>query len=240
MSAFETEAPRSGRWMRRGRNIIVLEDPSSASRSAPSSVGETAAWGHETGAAGRDEVAWIQSSLNQVMGSGLAVDGVIGPATRAAIAAFQRREGLGIDGIAGPITKAALQRKTGGGSQAPAAPAASAPSGAVGTFDGVLCASWLIPSLTWARAHGWQGRLNSGWRDPVYSEGLCLKMCGAPTCPGRCAGRLSNHSGSVKPKGAIDVSDEVRFGQLMAACPLSPRIFNDLPNDRIHFSATGH
>ena len=43
----------------------------------------------------------------------------------------------------------------------------------------------------------------------------------------------------VKPGGAIDVSDEARFAELMAACPYSPRIFNNLSADRIHFSATG-
>jgi len=85
-----------------------------------------------------------------------------------------------------------------------------------------------------------QGRLNSGWRSPEHSEQLCLDMCGAPSCPGRCAGRASNRSASTKPNGAVDVSDETRFGQLMAQCPYSPPIFNDLPSDRIHFSATGH
>jgi hypothetical protein len=110
----------------------------------------------------------------------------------------------------------------------------------VGSFDDVPCANWMIPYLSFAREHGWAGKLQSGFRDPAFSESLCQKMCGAPSCPGRCAGRSSNHSGSVKPKGAIDVSDFERFGRLMAACPLSPRLRNDLPIDRVHYSATGH
>jgi hypothetical protein len=178
----------------------------------------------------------VQSTLNRVLGSGLAVDGVIGPATRAAIMDFQRREGLDVDGIVGPITMNALQHATGGGWSTPA----PGPATGVGSFDGVAVANWLIPYLTWARQHGWLGRLHSGWRSPEHSEQLCLDMCGAPSCPGRCAGRASNHSASTKPNGAIDVSDETRFGQLMAQCPYSPPIFNDLPSDRIHFSATGH
>ena len=226
MSTFHTtEAPETGRWVRRRPDVIVLDDPWAASP----------AWAYETGALSRDEVRWVQSTLNRVMGSGLAVDGVIGPATRAAIMDFQRHEGLDVDGIVGPITMSALQQAQGGGGSS-----TPAPSSGVGTFDGVECASWLIPYLTWAREHGWQGTLNSGWRSPEYSEQLCWKMCGAPSCPGRCAGRASNHSGSVKPRGAIDVTDQTRFGQLMAQCPLSPPIFNDLPNDRVHFSATGH
>jgi hypothetical protein len=238
MSTFETEAPRTGRWVRRGPGMIVIDDLWGPE---PSAFRESAASAHETGAYGTNDVAWLQSSLNRVTGSGLAVDGVLGPQTRAATMAFQSSEGLTADGIAGPMTVDALRRRmSGGASPVPAAPGAPASSASVGTFDAKQCASWLIPYLAWARQNGWQGRLNSGWRDPVHSEGLCLKMCGAPTCPGRCAGRRSNHSGSVKPNGAIDVSDEIRFGQLMARCPLSPPIFNDLPNDRVHFSATGH
>jgi hypothetical protein len=224
MTAFQTEPRQTGRWVRRRPGVIVLDDPWSVP-----------AQEYETETLGSDEVKWVQTSLNRVMGAGLDVDGVVGPMTRGAIMAFQRSEGLAADGIVGPITKAALQRRVGG-----APPTPPAPSGGVGSFDGVQVATWLIPYLTWARANGWRGRLNSGYRSPEHSERICRDMCGAPTCPGRCAGRLSNHSGNVKPKGAIDVSDEFRFGQLMAKCPYSPRIFNDLPNDRIHFSANGH
>ena len=186
-----------------------------------------------------DQVRWIQSSLNRVLGTSLAVDGVLGPATRAAIMDFQRREGLAVDGIVGPITRAALERRLAGAPSAPPAPSAPGPSSGVRSFDGVPVARWLIPYLSWARDRGWQGRLNSGWRSPEHSERLCFDMCQNPTCPGKCAGRSSNHSADVKPGGAIDVSDEARFAELMAACPYSPRIFNNLSADRIHFSATG-
>jgi hypothetical protein len=218
--------------MRRGRTVLAIDDPWEPSE--PAGLDELAEWELEGGAPA--DVAWVQRGLNQVMNAGLAEDGLLGPLTGAAIMAFQQSRGLTPDGIAGPPTIAALQAAI-----AAAPPSASpvAPAGGVGTFDGKLCASWLIPYLTWAREHGWQGKLNSGWRDPVYSEGLCLKMCGAPTCPGRCAGRTSNHAGDVKPKGAVDVSDYVRFGQLMAQCPLSPRIRNNLPKDLVHFSVSG-
>jgi hypothetical protein len=98
----------------------------------------------------------------------------------------------------------------------------------VALFDGRPVANWLKPYLDFARENGWQGTLNSGFRDPVLSEQLCFQICGAPSCPGRCAGRTSNHSGKRKPKGAVDVSDFARFGQLMRVCPLEPPIFNAL------------
>ena len=110
----------------------------------------------------------------------------------------------------------------------------------VATFDGRQVAAWLKPYLDFARDNGWQGTLNSGFRDPEHSEQVCMAMCGAPSCPGRCAGRSSNHSGSSKPQGALDVSDFGRFGELMKRCPLEPRIFNALGAlDPVHFSATG-
>lgn len=49
---------------------------------------------------------------------------------------------------------------------------------------------------------------------------------------------VTNHSGKTRPKGAVDVSDFVRFAQLMQRCTLQPRIFNDLSSDPVHVSAT--
>jgi peptidoglycan hydrolase-like protein with peptidoglycan-binding domain len=124
--------------------------------------------------------------------------------------------------------------------QRKAAKASAAPRNGVATFDGRPVAAWLKPYLDWARQNGWKGTLNSGFRDPAYSEKLCMSMCGAPSCPGRCAGRASNHAGSSNPSGAVDVSDYVTFGQLMRRCPYSPRIFNALgAQDPVHFSASG-
>lgn len=109
----------------------------------------------------------------------------------------------------------------------------------VGTFDGRPCANVLIPILKWCRANGWRGTLVSGWRDPDYSEQLCIRMCGRPSCPGLCAGRASNHSGDSPSKFAGDVSDYLKFAVVVSHCPLKPRIFNALPRDKVHFSPSG-
>lgn len=109
----------------------------------------------------------------------------------------------------------------------------------VGSFDGVPVANAAIPYLQWARKHGWQGRLVSGWRDPHYSQSLCYRMCGRPSCPGRCAGLASNHVGSTPARFAVDVSDYYRFGQLMRSYP-GPKIVNHLgARDPVHFSPSG-
>ena len=62
-------------------------------------------------------IRWIQSSLNQILGISLVIDGIMGPQTRNAIRRFQNLAGLQVDGIVGPKTEAALvsfQRKPGG------------------------------------------------------------------------------------------------------------------------------
>jgi peptidoglycan hydrolase-like protein with peptidoglycan-binding domain len=57
---------------------------------------------------GTEFARWLQSSLNQVLGLRLPVNGVIDAATRSALRGFQQRHGLRADGIAGPETERAL------------------------------------------------------------------------------------------------------------------------------------
>lgn len=114
----------------------------------------------------------------------------------------------------------------------------------VTTFDGRPVAKAAVPYLKFARAHGgWHGGLNSGWRDPLYSRQLCYRMCGAPSCPGRCAGTGSNHVGSTKWRFAVDVSDYGTFGRVMATMALPggiPRLHNYLgAADPVHYSPSG-
>ena len=63
------------------------------------------------GAAGRSNVAAVQVAMRALGHYGSTVDGVAGPGTRRAVAAFQRRRGLAVDGIAGRQTLRALGRR---------------------------------------------------------------------------------------------------------------------------------
>jgi peptidoglycan hydrolase-like protein with peptidoglycan-binding domain len=212
-----------------------------------------------------DQVKALQTALNAFTGKRLEgvgpvlVDGVKGPATIKRIR--QAKHFLGYTGKArnsAVVDKEFMQRLRHPRSpryssprmlarglnrrrkQRKAAKLSSVPRAGVVTFDGRPVAAWIQPYLLWARNNGWKGTLNSGWRDPAHSEQLCLQMCGHTTCPGRCAGRTSNHAGSVKPAGAIDVSDYVTFGRLMARCPYTPRLQNQLgARDPVHFSISG-
>lgn len=107
------------------------------------------------------------------------------------------------------------------------------------TFDGVTVAAWIAHWLQAARDSGiWGGRLVSGYRTPEYSEQLCEQMCGAPSCPGTCAGRATNHAKYEEPDGAVDVTDYINFGVAMRR--LGAPLKNDLPRDRVHYSSSGH
>jgi subtilisin family serine protease/peptidoglycan hydrolase-like protein with peptidoglycan-binding domain len=56
-----------------------------------------------------DYIRWLQSALNYVLGSHLAIDGVMGAKTRGVVRSFQQQSNLPIDGIVGPLTDAALR-----------------------------------------------------------------------------------------------------------------------------------
>lgn len=47
---------------------------------------------------------WVQTSLNKLMGCGLAVDGIVGPLTKACLIRFQEMWGLVERGTIGPET----------------------------------------------------------------------------------------------------------------------------------------
>lgn len=61
-------------------------------------------------AAGSAEVAALQVALSARSLYSGTIDGYNGPATRAAVARFQRRARLTVDGVAGPLTRRALGR----------------------------------------------------------------------------------------------------------------------------------
>lgn len=88
-------------------------------------------------------VRTLQSDLNRVMGSGLAVDGVFGPRTEAAVKAFQRRYGLTVDGEYGPMSAAMMKAALAGRTQ-PIEPTPRPPSGPLavdGRFGPATCAA---------------------------------------------------------------------------------------------------
>jgi putative chitinase len=65
-------------------------------------------------AVANDTTSWVQDALNRLGASPkLEVDGRCGPATAAAVRAFQAREGLEVDGVPGLYTRGALREMLG-------------------------------------------------------------------------------------------------------------------------------
>ena len=58
---------------------------------------------------GPEFIRWLQTHLRDLGEPGLAVDGVAGPRTTAAVRKFQAAHGLAVDGVAGPATVAAIE-----------------------------------------------------------------------------------------------------------------------------------
>jgi hypothetical protein len=109
-------------------------------------------------------------------------------------------------------------------------------------MDGHKVAAWIAAHLMEARRLGyWHGYVISGWRSKSYSRSLCEAMCGAPSCPGRCAGEATNHVGIEEPEGAVDLSDPEGFQRYCRdhGYPLHGN-GEILPADRPHFSRLGN
>lgn len=110
--------------------------------------------------------------------------------------------------------------------------------GDVVEWEGKPVVEWIAYWLERSRKAGWTGVVNSGYRSPEYSEQLCYQICGAPSCPGRCAGRSSNHCLRGDGQGAVDVSNPEEFAAIQVR--IGSPLFNALgAADPWHFSKTG-
>lgn len=108
-------------------------------------------------------------------------------------------------------------------------------------MDGKQCAAWIARWLLRARtnkARRWLGALVSGFRTAAYSITLCIRMCGRVSCPGKCAGAATHHTGIEFPNGAADLSDFWNGREVLheIGAPLT----NHLPYDPVHVSNSGY
>lgn len=98
----------------------------------------------------------------------------------------------------------------------------------------------VVRALAWARAHGWNGGIISGYRDPANQIRTGTQY----------AASLGKSVAEVYPNGllasghvhgtAVDVGDPAGFARAMRGAPASSYIFNAIPWDPHHFSVSGH
>lgn len=110
--------------------------------------------------------------------------------------------------------------------------------------DGKLVVTWIARDILEARKRGllpsWV-KVISGYRTPAYSISICISICGAPVCPGRCAGASSRHAQKGQGNGAVDVTlgGQEEFAAAMRA--IGSPLHNSIgPSDPNHFSAQGN
>jgi hypothetical protein len=116
-------------------------------------------------------------------------------------------------------------------------------------FDGHPVAAWIVPRLKYARAHGWDGSVLSGYRTPAQQRGAAARYAQAL---GKTLAEVyphgvlaSNHVGQQYPRGAVDVTQPERLAAAMVGWRTSgkprPLVWGGpVINDRAHFSSNGH
>jgi peptidoglycan hydrolase-like protein with peptidoglycan-binding domain len=101
------------------------------------STTQAPASGSPAASGGVPYIRWVQTALNKILGTRLIIDGIVGAQTRSAIRSFQQQHGLSVDGLVGPATEAALVA-----AGAPTPPrlqrASASPAGADRTVDTLL------------------------------------------------------------------------------------------------------
>jgi hypothetical protein len=113
-------------------------------------------------------------------------------------------------------------------------------------FDGHPVAAWIVPILQWARLHGWQGVVNSGYR--TASEQLSAASNYAAQL-GKSVSEIypdgplaSNHCKINYPGGAVDVTDPEQLYVVLKKYTGSPNLVwaQFTIEDGVHFSSDGH
>lgn len=103
-------------------------------------------------------------------------------------------------------------------------------------FGGKQVAGWIAPILEYARAHGWKGNVNSGFRSDAEQAKIYASGVRPAAKPKSLGGGGSNHSGSVYPLGAIDVSEAASLSQILKDSPYASKLQWAGSKDPVHFS----
>lgn len=103
----------------------------------------------------------------------------------------------------------------------------------VSTFDNHPVSNWIIPYLIYARAQGWSGHVESGYRTPA-EQIAAAKSYGLWHYP---SGPLaSNHVKKNFPGGAVDVTQAAQLNGILQQLPGGSLLQWAGASDPVHFS----
>lgn len=98
-------------------------------------------------------------------------------------------------------------------------------------FDGKPVAAWIYPILKYARAHGWKGSVESGFRSRAEQTRIYNSGVRPAAKPG-----TSNHEGSQFPRGAVDVSNAAQLASILRRSRYRHALVWAGGKDPVHFS----
>lgn len=104
------------------------------------------------------------------------------------------------------------------------------------TFDGKRVARWIGEALNYARAQGWKGTVNSGYRSDAEQKRIYDSGVRPAAKPRAYGGGGSNHEFTAYPGGAVDVSDAQTLARILAGSPYGRKLKWAGAKDPVHFS----
>jgi tyrosinase len=161
-----------------------------------------------------EHTRWVQSSLNQVNGERLAVDGIFGPLTGAAVRRFQTKARITVDGIVGPQTEGALMAA--GAPPVPGSTGSWLPPTTPGSWVPTPTPGSSLPSTTPAPATVVRKR-STGMTSTEQERfrSVIQRLVDEPGSPNRFGALVSDHAGSHRMHGStangLSVVGEQRF-----------------------------
>jgi hypothetical protein len=106
----------------------------------------------------------------------------------------------------------------------------------VGEFEGKPVASWIAPILQYARAQGWKGGINSGYRSDAEQKRIYDSGVRPAAKPRAYGGGGSNHEFTAYPGGAVDVSDAEQLAEILRRSKYARLLVWAGSKDPVHFS----
>lgn len=103
-------------------------------------------------------------------------------------------------------------------------------------FDGKKVAPWIAPILEYARQHGWQGGVNSGYRSDAEQTRIYNSGVRPAALPQSMGGGGSNHEFTAYPGGAVDVSNAAQLAKILQNSKYKNVLVWAGSKDPVHFS----